>query len=142
MSLVIAGWALVALGAVVLVIAVVRSHRGGPGAPVEPTPLSGMGLPHKQFRRTVRLVQGKGRIAPGEVETVRTWAEYEVDQPVTPSLGFVGVGVAMVGAGALAGVSLLGAMWLVTAVVIATLPLTIRRRQARVRAVLATLPPR
>lgn len=142
MSLAVAGWALLTLGVAVLAIAVVRSHRGGPGAPVEPSPMAGTRPSYKQLRRTVRLAQGRGRIAPEEVETVRTWARYEVEQPVSPALGFAGVGVAMVGAGALAGVSVLGAMWLVTAVVIATLPLTIRRRQARVRRVLSTLPPR
>lgn len=141
-ALALAGWALVAIGAVMLVVAVVRSRRAAPVPKLTSSPLSEMGLSLGQAMRVVRRAQGEGQVAPDQVETVRTWAGHQAGQPVTPALGFIGVGAALAGVAALVGVSALGALWLAPAVVIATSPFTTRRRQARARAVLDTLPPR
>lgn len=140
-TLVVIGWALVAVGAVLLVTVVGRARRREPPPPVGPDPLDGENLSVRQRLGTIRRAQGAGAIAPDQVRLVRAEAQHTVDHPLLYGWGFVGVGMILAGAAALTSASAVAVLLVVPGVILMLLPLTMGRRLRRARQALEGLPP-
>ena len=140
-ALVIIGWALVAVGAVLLVAAVVRARRSETLPPIAPNPLSEQGLSMRQAMRIIKRSYGRGPVPPGQSTLVRAYAQHSVDHPLTHELGFVAVGIIFAGVAALTWTPVGGALLAAVGVMVMVFPLAMRRRLRRSRRVLEEIPP-